>query len=285
MAVELIIGPPIQGPNGMDRVAAEKALLRHPSFPENADYKIEALEGKWIAAFTSKVAAPFPPSGDDEESGPPKGPDGPPDAGADDGPPSDDGDSDGPPSDDGGEGDGPPHKEKGGEKGGLHIVEQKLDMLMQALGIDPSMAGGDPSMVPGDDGGMGGGPPGGPGGPGMPGPGGPGMNGPPGHGGPPPPEKIEHERALKPGEVPPGGTPLGAPSFASVKEQHPWGHTIGVVPHFRVAENIGDQDIVEVESELQTLAAAGGFKVGNFTPMHDENGDRYVSAVISTPVE
>jgi hypothetical protein len=101
-----------------------------------------------------------------------------------------------------------------------HQLAQLTDMLTKitdALGLsDPS------GMVPGmDDGAVP--PPGGPEGP-------PGLGGPPGAG----PDKpgvgsdnkmhTVHERSLKPGEAPPGTTPVGAPAFASVKvdNNHPW---------------------------------------------------------------
>lgn len=112
-------------------------------------------------------------------------------------------------------------------------------------------------------------------------------------GGPPPPmgpphgaskgHKTVHERAMKPGETPPGGTPLGAPAFSSVSPDHPWANTLGKVAHFRVAENIGNRNIVEVERELQTIASSGGFKVSNFTPFFDEHGARHVTATITVP--
>jgi hypothetical protein len=285
MSVELIIGPPISGANGMSREAATESLLRNPQFPEGTDYTIQQHEGHWIAAYV-KQAGPFPPSSDEEEAPEPKSEDSASDSAA--GPPSDGPPSDGPPSPDDGGGDGPPHKEhgEGGEKGGgLHLVEQKLDLLLTALGIDPAAIGGDPGMgadgmPPGPDGPMG------PAGPPPPPHGGPEGGPPGGPGGPGGPETTVHQRAMKPGEVPPGGTPLGAPAFAKVKEQHPWGHMIGVVPHFRVGpEHIGSQNIVEVEQELQSLAKSGGFRIANFQPFLDENNERYVTATVSTPKE
>lgn len=275
----------------MTRQAAEKALVANPVFPAGSEYTMQELGGQWVAAI--HVAGPFPPADDSEESPAPKseGPDdsGPSDAtppGDDAGaPPSDDGASDG-----GGEG-GPPkehgehEKGKGGEDHLLHQVMDALTQIGQALGVPLGM--GD-SMVPGPDGGdpMGD-PMGGP-------PGGPGMGGPPvppphGHGGPPPPghggpDVSVHERALKPGEVPPGGTPVGAPAFASVSPDHPWAHTVGKVPHFRVAEELGEgQQIEDAEAELQSLASAGGFKVSRVQPLRGENGERVISAVIETP--
>jgi hypothetical protein len=162
-----------------------------------------------------------------------------------------------------------------------------LTQIGQALGVP---IGGMDSMVPGADGGD---PMGDPmGGPAGPDAGGPPVPPPHGHGGPPPghgapgggPDVSIHERALKPGEVPPGGTPVGAPAFASVAADHPWAHTVGKVPHFRVAEELGEgQKIEDAEAELQSIASAGGFKVSTVRPLRGENGERIISAVIETP--
>jgi hypothetical protein len=89
---------------------------------------------------------------------------------------------------------------------------------------------------------------------------------------------------MKPGETPPGGTPLGAPAFASVKEQHPWGHMIDKQAAFTVRETLGSSEpITQVHDELQALAKSGGFKVARFSPFHDEQGGRHVEAVIQSP--
>jgi hypothetical protein len=263
MPVELIIGPPT---NQMSRTAAEQALVGNPQFPKDAEYDIQSHAGHWIAAVHVAAPPPFPPK-DDEAAGPPA-PDGPStdDAGAEDAGSDDSGD------DSGGEekSEGPPKdKEKGGEKGELHQVMQFLTLIMDALGISPDAGG----LAPGPDDGMGG-PPGPP--PPHAGPHPPGAGGPPGAGAHPP-------RPMRPGETPPGGTPIGAPAFASVQPDHPWAHTIGQVPHFKVAEPLNGQPLEEAEAELQSVASAGGFKVANVKPARADNGEMMITAVIQVP--
>ena len=278
MSIELIIGPPV---NAMERTAAEQALLQFPGFPEGAEYTVSTHAGHWIAAYRVKppekkeaqfkrADSPFGgPADSDEESPAPKseGPD-------DTAPDSDDG-GDGPPKDDG---DGPPEgledgdKDKGsGGKAGaeLHKLLDLLTSIADALGVPIHDEGG--LAGPPDDGLLG--PPGPP----------PPHSGP--EGPPAPPDKTIHEKSLKPGEVPPGGTPLGAPAFASISPNHPWAHALGVVSHFRVAEEIGDVPLTEVESELQSLASAGGFKVSQFRPLQGEHGERIASALITVPTQ
>lgn len=275
MSVEIITGPPVSGPQGMSKEAAEQALLRNAEFPKGADYKLQALAGRWIAAVSTPdfvKEAEFPPSDDGSDSGsdgPPS--DGPDDSGSDDGSSSDDGGSS-----DGGSPAGPPHHDKGkgegGDKGGLHGLEAKIDLLLSALGIDPSggadpMAGGDPMGGPG------------PAGPPPPHPGA-GHAGPP----PPPPGQMAGGRPIKPGETPPGAVPGGPPTFSSVDPSHPWAHLVGKQAAFTVREHLGAQeDITAVHDELQSIARSGGFRVARFTPFHDENGNRNVEAVIQTP--
>lgn len=86
--------------------------------------------------------------------------------------------------------DAPPKDEEGDDKGEKHDIEEVLDLLhkvVDALGLDGKDGEGDLDAGP-EDGDL----------------------------PPPPPAPPHHEKPLKPGEVPPGGTPLGAPSFASV---------------------------------------------------------------------
>jgi hypothetical protein len=78
-----------------------------------------------------------------------------------------------------------------------------------------------------------------------------------------------HERSLKPGEAPPGTTPVGAPSFASVQveEDHPWKDPIeSRVKEFEVESVIGDQPISAVAAELKALAAPYGYIVTDLAP-------------------
>ena len=272
MEVELKIVP---GPltEGFSREAAAQKLESLPGFPENATYEIYEAEGRYYAAVAwPKEAAPFPPSDDSESSGPPSDESG----SEESGPPSDDSDSK---SDEGEEpsSEGAPKEDGKGEKGEAHLLAQVFDMLTKitdALGLsDPS------GMVPGADGGPMGGPPGPPHGAPAPGdsdPSTPGKQGPDG--------KIHtvHERSLKPGEAPPGTTPVGAPAFASVQveEGHPWKEAIEAgVKEFEVESPIGDRSISSVAAELKGLAEPYGLVVTDLAPS-GEGTQRTASARI-----
>lgn len=265
----------VRGPSStrFTKEAAATELEKLPGFPKEASYTIEDIDGRWVAAVVvPKVAAPpfppgaddgapaGPPSGDDEESGPPKSEDKGDDSEGEDKPSSD----------------GPPKQD--GKMSLEHQVTQLLDMMTKitdALGLsDPS------GMVPGPDDGA------------VPPPGGPDAAGPPGAGGPPGAEKpgmgpdgkmhTVHERSLKPGEAPPGTTPVGAPSFASVQveEDHPWKDAIEAgVKEFEVESPIGDERLGKVAAELQTLAAPYGYTVTDLMP-HGEGTSRTASARI-----
>lgn len=260
--VRIIPGPPA---SKVSKAQAEAGLTSDADFPKGADYALDVVEGRWVAAISTQSGPPF--GNEEAEEGPP-------------GPP-----SDGPPSDSGGEGPPSPDSDEGGEekpkgdkkeKGGgdaklLHILET----IAVALGID--ITGGDSSMVPGMDG------PPGPGGP-------PGMDGPPdaGMGGPPPgppgddKQHIVHERALKPGDVPPGGTPLGAPAFASVRDDHPWKGVASAKKSFDVEQEIGDSPLAEAANELRSLASEiPGLKVKQLVAETTSNGTRIARAHIS----
>lgn len=251
----------IQGPlsSKMSKEEAERALTSNPAFVKGSSYTIDNVEGRWVAA----IAAGPPFGADAAEDAPEPTPD--------DGPPEDlKPDSDKPePSDSDSE--DKPKKDKG-EKKGLeaevkHLTEM-LTKIVDALGL------GDPtdSPVPGDD--MG---PGGPddlGPPPMP-PGGP-------EGGPDDSSKqhIVHERALKPGEAAPGTTPIGAPAFSNVREDHPWLSMVNEAATFSVTDDIGDTPTDEVRKELQSLASEIGYNLRQF--QHEvKEGHRVASALIS----
>lgn len=250
---------------------AEKQLRSHPAFPKSAAVELEEVEGRWVAAIATatKEAGPFPPS-DDE--GPPA--EEKPEAFSEDGPPSDDGDGD---SDDGGEapdfggedkpeGDG--EKKEKGEKG-LDEVLHLLTTLLTALGIHPE---GPDSLIPGEEG-----PPAPPGGD-VPPP------GPPAAGPDDGKHHTVHERSLKPGESPPGSTPIGAPSFAAVKvaDDHPWRDAIGVKRSFPVEEPIGDASLADVKAELDSLAEGTGYSVKQLVEGKTSDGQRTAKALISS---
>jgi hypothetical protein len=266
LAVHIVPGPPSAH---VSREEAENTLTSHPRFPKSASFTLAEVEGRWVAAVAAddkeedekeeqqekeaaKTAAPFPPSGggDEAPSGPPT-----------DGPPSDlgdeSGDDEGKPKDEKKPGD-----EKGGEKGELHELISMMHMLMSALGLAP---GPDDSMVPGPDD-----PPGPPAGP----PAGPDASGPDGK------THTVHERALKPGEAQPGSTPIGAPAFASVNNDHPWSSVLGKKRSFSVEEEIGDQPLSEVHRELSQLANGTGYEVKQLVEGHTGN-TRTAKAIIA----
>lgn len=244
--VEFIPGPPT---TEMTRTAAETALQRHPLIREGASYALEQHQGHWIASIIHQAAPPFGGGGDDEAPTP------------DVSKPDDLGGDGGPPSDDGGDSDGPPKKEKGGSDALLHQVMDALTQIGAALGV-PIGVGDSP--IPGADAA-----------PAPPGPGGP-PPGPPGGG----PDVKMHERAMKPGETPPGGTPLGAPAFASVRADHPWAHLAGKVASFKVADQIGETPIVEVLDELTSLAKEIGYSA-KVREARDADGNRIAEGLIT----
>jgi hypothetical protein len=185
---------------GMDQREALTALQTHPSFkPGSIVASIRRRKNQWVAEVLEPKTAEFPPPKDD---GGDEGADEAPEPKKDDGPPSEDGGEgpsgdDGPPSDEGGD---KPESKGSTEDAILHTLTQILHAL-QGGGAPEGMGG--PDALGPDLGGPPGPPPpkgGGPGGP--PPPGGKAPKGPP---------------PMKPGMTPPGGTPVGAPAFASVQ--------------------------------------------------------------------
>lgn len=264
-----------------DKTSREEALAyakANPQFPKDAtEIIVEDLNGYWVAAVHT-ADNPFGGPADETSDAPGPKSEGPGDTKPDDGPPKDDdGDSDDGGSDDGGS-DGPPHKEPDGDekgKGGeSHEIRALLDIVTQiatALGIAPPEGGG---PVPGEE------PPMGPPGP---------QAGPPGAGEPPAPDKLQHEKALKPGEVPPGATPVGAPAFSSVNPivarglPHPWEKLAGIAATFEVEERVPDHySATNVDEELREIAYGTGFKVKQTQVYTDpRTGHRIAKALIS----
>jgi hypothetical protein len=277
-----------QGPSSklMTQEEALEKLTSHPDFPKGAEVAVINTGGRWLAAISEsdwKTADnPFggPPDEEKGDSGEPDGPPAPDKGSVDtDGDGDTGGDSDG-------DGDGPPkgdeHKEhgegdKGGDKAVLHELLGIVTQMAQALGIAPP-GGPEEGMVPGAEG-----PEGGDMAPPPPGPPGP----PHGHGGPPPggaDQTVQHQRALKPGEAPPGTTPVGAPAFAStsVPDDHPWKDQIGKTATFTVKHVIPeDYSLAKVNSELTRVAYGTGFKVKQIGEAQDEHGRRIAKALIS----
>lgn len=166
---------------------------------------------QWVA--TVKLAGPFPPSGGDEggDDDAPSGDSGKP-AFPDDGGDSESSDSDsessGPPSPSGEGGDsegGEKPKEPKGDDAIIQLLTEILHALQGGAGPEGGMGGPD-ALAQGPSGMSA--PPKGHGGP----PGGPGGGPPPG---PPGGGKPPAGRPMRPGEAPPGSTPVGAPAFAS----------------------------------------------------------------------
>jgi hypothetical protein len=257
--VRIITGPSTAK---VSKAQAEEKLRSHPDFPKNASFELEALEGRWIAAIASvKEAGPFDAPGD--------APDAPPEL---DGPPSDDAPSDDAPSDDAPKEDAPSDDDKPkDDKGDKKSLESQVEHLTELLTtvVDALGLGGDASPVPGSDD-----PHGGPDGP------------------PPPPAGDEgtgdgkshtvHERALKPGEAPPGTTPLGSPAFASTHPDHPWAAVIGEKKSFSVESPIGDQKLADVRAELQRLTEdTGGYQIKQLVEARDASGQRIARALVA----
>lgn len=239
MEIRIIKGPPVAR---MSRTAAEKKLQEHPAMKDVESFELRDVEGTWVAAVVlskeaSKHSAP-PPFAPPEEApvdGPPT--DGPP---SEEGPP-----EEGPPADEGDE-EKPKGEEKGeGKKGLEHQVEaltHMLTKLMDALGLSdpagpegPMGHEGDPSAPP--------------------------MEGAPDTAGSDGKTHTVHERALKPGEAPPGTLPVGSPTFASVQPNHPWKDYVGVKRSFTLEEPIGDRTMASVRDELNTIAKGTGYSI------------------------
>jgi hypothetical protein len=253
--IKIVRGPQVV--EGFSKEAAADQLEKLPGFPPDATYEIEEIDGRYVAAVViPKTAAPFPPNSDDSSS------DGPPSDSEESGPPKPDSKDDS--GDDKGE-DGPPSSEGAPKEEGKVSVEHQLanltDMLTKitdALGLSTPAD----SMIPGVDDPMG--PP-----PGLPGEGtDPAMGKKPGVGSDNKMHTV-HERSLKPGEAPPGTTPVGAPAFASVQVEdgHPWKAAIeSGSKEIEVESPIGDTPISVVAAELKSLAEPYGYIVTDLAP-------------------
>lgn len=212
---------------GLTQEEALLSLQSDPSYRPGVD-EITSLRrrgSRWVAELRApKTAGPPPAFADEgpEEEGPSDdAPDGPPAPSPDEGPSDegspDDSGSEGPPSPDDGEKKEPGKEKKGDVEG---QILQTLQAILHALGGGgPEGMGGPDALGPGPDG-PAGPPPPAHAGPGHP----PGAGaGPPGGGAPKP------GRPMKPGEAPPGSTPVGAPAFAS-RQAAPVPGVPGAVP-------------------------------------------------------
>lgn len=262
--LHIVKGPPVAK---VSRVAAERKLAEHPEVQRAAEWKLREIEGIWVAAVAVprtagvKTASP-PPFAPAEEAPPSEGPPAP-----TDGPPSDEGDApddnEMPGDEEKPEGDEGKGEEKG--KGGVeHQVEMLTHMmheLMSALGL------GAPAGPP---------------------------EGPMGHedpGAAPPPPSADasggdgkshtvHERALKPGEAPPGTLPVGSPTFASTHPDHPWSGIVGKKRSFTLEEAIGNKTMAAVRAELSALAAGTGYSVKRAKEGVNEDGVRVARVIV-----
>lgn len=195
---------------GLNQSEALIGLQTHPTWKQGSLVKSLRKRGNvWVAEVLEPKTAEFPP-GEDEGGGsdtPPKD-----DKPKDDAPSDDEGSSDGPPGADGPPTPGDkPGEDKGPEAGKGNTEEQILHVLTQLL---HAVQGGGTLNGPGPDDALGPDPLAGGGPPPPKGPAGP--PGPPGAGGPPGAKAPKGPPAMKPGMTPPGGTPVGAPAFASV---------------------------------------------------------------------
>lgn len=190
---------------GLSQEEALASLQDHPLFkPGTRIASIRRRNNVWVAALLEPKVAEFPPADDSEDEAPEPKSEEPKEDEAEDKGGEDDGES-GPPSND-----GPPSKGKDSEKAEVKELLDLVHKICDALGIAPSPdpMGGPDDLGAGPDGPM---PPG-------PGPDGPP---PPDAGGPPAHQEIIHRTKIKPGEAPPGVTPLGAPSFSHTKQANP----------------------------------------------------------------
>lgn len=201
--------------SGMTQKEALLSLQKDPSFKQGSVVaSIRRRDDQWVAEVLEPKTAEFPPKKDDNESDNDSNPDAPPTSD-----PDNDGDDDSSPSGDtdkdfaGGDDKKPSKsdgdKPEGGKGGGveeqiLHLVQQILHAVQPGGGVGNDASGLAPGGPPP--------PPPGPSGP-------PGPGGPPGAGAPGgKPKSMFPPKALKPGDTPPGGTPIGAPAFASAKQ-------------------------------------------------------------------
>lgn len=255
----------VRGPltEGFTREAAAEKLTTLPGFPTGAEYTIEEIDGRYVAAvIVPKQAGPFPPAAAEEApSAPPTDEAAP---AEESGPPKEEGESKDEKKSDEPSSEGAPKEE--GKQSVEHQLANLTDMLTKitdALGLSTPADG----MIPGADEGA---------------PGLPGEAGPPGQGAPTPGDsdpntpgkqgpdgKIHtvHERSLKPGEAPPGTTPVGAPAFASVQDDHPWKDAIEAgVKEIVVEDMVGETPLSTVAAELKGLAEPYGYIVTDLAP-------------------
>lgn len=243
----------------MSKEEAEASLLHQ--FPGSEVLDLNRRGDKWAATLLMPHNAEFPPSdegGDDsgEESKPKeKDSEGSSEGGSSEGPPKAD---KSPSGEEGPEGHGGPG---GGIEHAVAELTSLVHMIADSMGILP------PPAVPGaDDMGMGGGmggPPAPPHGPPMGPEGGGGGHIQPGGG----PQEIVHKTKLRPGETPPGVTPIGSPAFSSVQSSQ-----LQRMASFDAFDDTPHKTIKEAKDELEAIYGPYGFKVRQIKRV--ENGRR-----------
>lgn len=246
----------------LSKEEARDSLLRQ--FEGSEVLELSRRGDKWVASLLMPHKAEFPPSKDDDsgdssssEEKPKKDSEGSSDGDSGDGPPK----ADKPPTADGESPAGP---------GGPNIEHAVAELTQLVHAIADSMGIMPPPAVPGADdpmgGGMGpGGPPPGPGGHHAPmGPEGGGGHHMPGGDGP---QEIVHKTKLRPGETPPGVTPIGAPAFSHVQSSQ-----LQRMASFDAFDDTPQKSIKEAKEELEALYGPYGFKVRQIKRV--ENGSR-----------
>jgi hypothetical protein len=211
---------------GLSQEEALESLYSHPQFVEGSRVSsIRQSGGLWIATLLEPKNAEFPPikdeDSDSEEPKPPKE--------EDDSDSDEDGGPDIPESPE-----GPKDDEGKGPKGELGQVLQLLHEIVDALGIGP-----EPALPGAEDG-----PP-------------PGLDAPPAPPaakapGPPKPAKPK----LRPGETPPGVTPINTPAFSSVDDLK------GRVASFSAKSEPNEfSSVKEAKASLEATFGEAGYKV------------------------
>lgn len=226
----------------ISREKAKASLERQFEGAEVLD--ISRRGNKWVATLLEPKTAEFPPPKDEEKETETDAPE-PKDTDSEDGPPSKD---DAAPE----KSDGPPKPEgPKGEKAEISALMDLVTQIADKLGIVPGGAAPGAEDAPLPDG-----PPAPPAGPPAPSPHHPGVGG-EDH------QEIVHRTKLKPGDTPPGVTPIGAPAFAS---------TLARVGSFDAFDDTPGKSIKEAKAELEALYGPHGFKVRQIKRV--ENGQR-----------
>lgn len=217
---------------GITRQQAHESLTSSEDFVAGTEVlELKRRGNQWVATLLEPKHAEFPPPKDDDNEEK---------TDSDESPSKDESGSEG---DDAPKGEGPPKPEgpKGGEKSELNAVLDILMAVADKLGVGPGAAapGAEDNPMPGD----------GPPPPPSPAPPGGGLGG-PGH------QEVVHRTKLKPGDTPPGVTPVGSPAFASVQEQQ-----LSRMASFDAFDDTPGKSIKQAKAELEAMYGPHGFTV------------------------